>query len=86
MRQLQQAQASDQYIAAAQLSLPRRGRVTGEAGRVGSMANETARALRKTMTAQEVKLWTHLRAWRQRGFHFRRQAPRGQGKFIVDFV
>jgi very-short-patch-repair endonuclease len=48
------------------------------------MANERARTLRKSMTPQEVKLWVHLRAWRSRGFHFRRQAPRGG--FILDFV
>src|SRR5207247_1221340 len=40
--------------------------------------------LRKSMTPQEVKLWVHLRSWRSRGFHFRRQAPRGG--FILDFV
>jgi very-short-patch-repair endonuclease len=48
------------------------------------MANEVARRLRKTMTPQEVKVWVHLRSWRARGHHFRRQAPR-KG-FIVDFV
>jgi very-short-patch-repair endonuclease len=48
------------------------------------MANEIARKLRKRMTPQEVKLWVHLRSWRRRGFHFRRQSPR-RG-FIVDFV
>lgn len=48
------------------------------------MANEIARSLRKRMTPQEVKLWVHLRSWRQRGFHFRRQAPRDD--FVVDFV
>src|SRR5689334_4150490 len=48
------------------------------------MANATARRLRKTMTRQEVKLWVHLRSWRKRGFHFRRQSPR-EG-YIVDFV
>src|ERR1043165_2714818 len=48
------------------------------------MANEIARRLRKTMTRQEVKLWIHLRSWRQRGFHFRRQSPRAG--YIVDFV
>jgi very-short-patch-repair endonuclease len=48
------------------------------------MANEIARALRKRMTPQEVKLWVHLRSWRKRGYHFRRQAPRDD--FIVDFV
>jgi very-short-patch-repair endonuclease len=48
------------------------------------MANETARYLRKTMTPQEVKLWVHLRSWRARGYHFRRQAPKGRA--IVDFA
>jgi very-short-patch-repair endonuclease len=48
------------------------------------MANETARRLRKAMTPQEVKVWNHLRSWRELGFHFRRQSPR-QG-YIVDFV
>jgi very-short-patch-repair endonuclease len=48
------------------------------------MANEIARSLRKRMTPQEVKLWVHLRSWKKRGFHFRRQAPRED--FIVDFV
>jgi very-short-patch-repair endonuclease len=48
------------------------------------MANQVARNLRKRMTPQEVKLWVHLRSWRTRGFHFRRQAPRDD--FIVDFV
>jgi very-short-patch-repair endonuclease len=48
------------------------------------MANERARKLRKSLTPQEVKIWNHLRSWRKRGFHFRRQAPR-EG-FIVDFV
>ena len=36
------------------------------------------------MTPQEVKLWAHLRSWRGRGYHFRRQAP--LGAFIVDFA
>jgi very-short-patch-repair endonuclease len=36
------------------------------------------------MTPQEVKVWVHVRSWRKRGFHFRRQAPR-KG-YIVDFV
>jgi very-short-patch-repair endonuclease len=47
------------------------------------MANERARELRKSMTPQEVKLWVHLRSWRSRGYHFRRQAPRDG--HIVDF-
>jgi very-short-patch-repair endonuclease len=53
-------------------------------GRVGAVANEVARNLRKRMTRQEVKLWVHLRSWRKRGYHFRRQAPRSS--YIVDFV
>jgi len=48
------------------------------------VANVHARRLRKAMTPQEVKLWVHLRSWKQRGYHFRRQSPR-EG-FIVDFV
>jgi very-short-patch-repair endonuclease len=55
-----------------------------EGGRVGAVANEIARSLRKRMTRQEVKLWVHLRSWRERGYHFRRQAPRDN--VIVDFV
>jgi very-short-patch-repair endonuclease len=48
------------------------------------MANEIARRLPKTMTPQEVQLWVHLRPWRRRGFHFRRQSP--HNNYIVDFV
>ena len=48
------------------------------------MANQTARALRKRMTPQEVKLWVQLRATKGPGYHFRRQAPIDQ--IIVDFV
>jgi very-short-patch-repair endonuclease len=36
------------------------------------------------MTPQEVRLWVHLRQWRDIGFHFRRQRP--HGPYIVDFV
>jgi very-short-patch-repair endonuclease len=49
-----------------------------------AMPNERARQLRKSLTPQEVKVWNHLRSWRRRGYHFRRQAPR-KG-YIVDFV
>ena len=48
------------------------------------MANARARELRKTMTPQEVKLWVHLRSWKPRGYHFRRQAPRDG--YILDYV
>jgi very-short-patch-repair endonuclease len=49
-----------------------------------ALANETARALRKRLTPQEVKLWVKLRELKALGFHFRRQAP--IGRHIVDFV
>jgi very-short-patch-repair endonuclease len=48
------------------------------------MANAVARRLRKTMTPQEVKLWVHLRSWKNRGYHFRRQCPRDG--YILDFA
>jgi very-short-patch-repair endonuclease len=48
------------------------------------LANENARALRKRLTPQEVKLWVKLRELKSLGFHFRRQAP--IGRYIVDFV
>ena len=48
------------------------------------MANENARALRKRLTPQEVKLWVKLRELKALGFHLRRQAP--IGRYIVDFV
>jgi very-short-patch-repair endonuclease len=43
-----------------------------------------ARALRKRMTPQEVKLWVKLRALRPAGLHFRRQVP--VATFVVDFA
>ena len=59
------------------LSLPLEGRVARVAGRVGdhAMSVSRARALRKAMSTQEVRLWVRLRALRGEGFHFRRQAP-----------
>jgi very-short-patch-repair endonuclease len=51
---------------------------------VATLANENARALRKNLTPQEVKLWVKLRELKPLGFHFRRQAP--IGRYIVDFV
>ena len=50
----------------------------------GHMPNENARALRKRLTSQEVKLWVRLRDLKSRGFHFRRQSP--IGRYVVDFV
>jgi very-short-patch-repair endonuclease len=49
-----------------------------------ALANENARALRKRLTLQEVKLWVKLRELKPLGFHFRRQAL--VGRYIVDFV
>ena len=48
------------------------------------MANEIARALRKSMTPQEAKLWVQLRLIKDQGLHFRRQVP--IGPYIVDFA
>jgi very-short-patch-repair endonuclease len=48
------------------------------------MSVERARALRKNMTPQVVKLWAQLRRLRPQGLHFRRQAPL-EG-YILDFV
>ncbi len=43
-----------------------------------------ARAMRKSLTPPEARLWVRLRSLRAEGFHFRRQAPlRG---YILDFV
>jgi very-short-patch-repair endonuclease len=49
-----------------------------------TVPNVHARALRKRLTPQEVKLWVKLRELKGLGFHFRRQAP--VGAYIVDFV
>jgi very-short-patch-repair endonuclease len=46
------------------------------------MAASRARALRKSMTPQEVKLWLRLRALRAVGHHFRRQSP--LAPYVVD--
>ena len=48
------------------------------------MPNPLARSLRKTMTRQEVLLWSRLRALRPQGVHIRRQAP--IERYIVDFL
>jgi len=56
-----------------------------KAGRVGVVvANTNARALRKSLTPQEVKVWVKLRELKPLSFHFRRQAP--IGRYIVDFA
>ena len=43
-----------------------------------------ARQLRKTMTRQEIALWSQLKQLRPQGLHFRRQAP--LLGCILDFV
>jgi very-short-patch-repair endonuclease len=49
------------------------------------MASTNARRLRKAMTPQEVKLWVHLRSWREKhDIHFRRQVPRLG--YVLDFA
>src|SRR5277367_1877025 len=40
-----------------------------------NLANETARALRKRLTPQEVKVWVKLRELKPLAFRFRRQVP-----------
>jgi very-short-patch-repair endonuclease len=49
-----------------------------------TLANQNARALRKRLTPQEVKIWMKLRELKALGFHFRRQVP--IGRYIVDFA
>ena len=48
------------------------------------MPNDRARALRKTMTNAERKLWAALRGKQLDGLRFRRQHP--IGVYVVDFV
>ena len=48
------------------------------------MPNERARALRKSMTDAERKLWRALRDKQLDGRRFRRQHP--IGPYVVDFV
>lgn len=43
-----------------------------------------ARAMRKTMSPPEVRLWLTLRRLREQGFHFRRQHP--LLGYYLDFV
>jgi len=43
-----------------------------------------ARALRKSLTPAEARLWIRLRALRHEGLHFRRQHP--ERGYILDFV
>jgi len=43
-----------------------------------------ARELRKSMTPEEARVWLRLRALRNAGYHFRRQAP--VGEYYPDFL
>ena len=43
-----------------------------------------ARALRRSTTDAERRMWRVLRMFKRDGFHFRRQAP--IGKYIADFA
>ncbi|WP_375598624.1 endonuclease domain-containing protein [Devosia sp. Naph2] len=43
-----------------------------------------ARKLRREQTLPERRFWALLRAWRDAGLHWRRQAP--IGPYVVDFV
>jgi very-short-patch-repair endonuclease len=69
--------------------LPGTGRGTAPAGRGGGGSSsdrrpgtDRARALRKTMTVPEIRLWEQVRASRL-GFKVRRQHP--DGPYIADF-
>jgi len=55
-----------------------------KAGFVPLAARRRSRDMRRAMSEPEVKLWARLKRLRERGFHFRRQAPfRG---YYLDFV
>lgn len=43
-----------------------------------------ARKLRREQTLPERRFWALIRAWRDAGLHWRRQAP--IGPYVVDFV
>ncbi|MBI3902758.1 MAG: endonuclease domain-containing protein [Nitrosomonadales bacterium] len=45
---------------------------------------DNAKALRRTQTDAEQKLWYHLRAHRFMGSKFKRQKP--LGRYVVDFI
>ncbi len=68
------------------VSLPLCGEGIGEWGSTStrSMANETARYLRRNKTSAERRLWGKLRALKTLGFKFRQQVP--IDNYIVDFA
>jgi very-short-patch-repair endonuclease len=43
-----------------------------------------ARKLRREQTPAERRFWRLLQPWRERGWHWRRQAP--IGPYVADFV
>lgn len=51
---------------------------------INDPALKRARRLRKSMTEEELLLWSDLKTFRQHGIAFRRQAP--IGPFVVDFL
>jgi very-short-patch-repair endonuclease len=59
-------------------------RATRDGATGGGTGIPRARALRKTATDAERLLWSSLRALKQQGLHFRRQAP--IGPYITDFA
>ena len=58
--------------------------LAGRAGVGGWMVTDLSRKLRRQATAAERAFWTLTQAWRQRGWHFRRQFQ--LGSYYVDFV
>jgi len=51
---------------------------------ISAPALKRARRLRKSMTEEELLLWSDLKSFRRHGLAFRRQAP--IGPFVVDFL
>jgi len=58
--------------------------LAGRAGVGGWMATDLARKLRRQATPAEQAFWKLTYAWRQQGWHFRRQFQ--LGSYYVDFV
>lgn len=54
------------------------------ASRISGETRSRAKALRRTQTVPEQRLWKRLRELKRFGFHFRRQAP--IGIYVADFV
>jgi very-short-patch-repair endonuclease len=52
--------------------------------RISGETRSRAKALRRTLTVPEQRLWKQLKQLKPHGFHFRRQAP--IGVYVADFV